>query len=153
MTQIELLEVMSDAIPEKITFYEQGALELEKPRLLPQDVDPVDCVGLVYRLITLDEGVQAVIILLIPKTLNLSMYQEVGNVIAGKLASDYRVQQHQGLKDLMISPPKTLDEHRIRKLLSSQKEQVSRLISHRHGEKTVKIQTVLLPSHGVIAHA
>jgi hypothetical protein len=127
-------QILVDYLPEHFEFYDQG-LVTRTQKSDDQFRVGQRTLGLAYRIYGDWEGM---IVLLIEQSLDLSMYSEIGNVIASRFAS----QLGDG-PDTLISPPMTLDPELIL-LYSKQNQRVAATYQHACEGKLIPLRVWIL---------
>lgn len=133
---------LSLALPERFPFFHLGevALELDSRQgLADDDAAAEDRARIAFRLLGELEGW---LVIAVDAAVDLSMYSELGNILASQLAN--RLHRDQG-REIMISPPEPLDPERWESLLASLPEEdrapVRRRYLHAHDGRVVPVDT------------
>ena len=137
----ESLSHASASLPESFSFYGFGAVarsrEAEKVKSLADIL--TGKAGVSFRLL----GDPAVLlIVLFDSSLDVSMYTEMGNILASKLCKNL---SEQGEGDLMITPPLMLGSEQLAKLLRTEFPFIHRSYEHVNQDQSVLIETLILP--------
>lgn len=97
------LALLSQLLPEKIEFYHLGEVRLEQPRsnmaLTGSDLDLRNRTAISF---TLRGELQAAVVLLVRQGLDISMYSELGNIIASRLVT--RLSDEREIDDVLSAP-------------------------------------------------
>jgi hypothetical protein len=127
-----------DALPQQITFYHLGEVILQGSQ--NQDLADLDSQGVLYKF---SGDFNAVLILLFARDLDISMYSELGNIIASQI-----VQQLSGAKDLdlMISPPQLLKEGQLKRITQNNPTFVQRTYGHFYKNSVIPVEALVMPA-------
>lgn len=133
-SETELQQIIVRALPLRFAFYNMGEVELQ------QETTPIDedVSAISYRMYG---DVKSLLIVLFPKGLDLSLYAELGNVIASKIAT--QLSSDTSL-DVMVSPPQILNEVQTQKLRLSQEHMIRRNYAHLYSNSLVQVETLIL---------
>ena len=134
------------ALPKEFEFYHLGKVKLQeaalaspRPDFFPAaSEDQVPAIGYSFR-----GDVTGVLILGVPGGADLSVYAELGNIIASQIATQLATQD--GL-DVMISAPNFLSSSALRKLVSGGTHIESRTYLHHLDQAAIAISAWIVPS-------
>lgn len=137
----ETLTDASASLPESFSFYGFGAVararEAERVKSLTEILSGK--AGVSFRLL----GEPAVLlIVLFDSKLDVSMYTEMGNILASKLCNNL---SEKGEGDLMITPPLSLTSEQLARLLRTDFPYIHRSYEHVDQDVKVLIETLILP--------
>ena len=147
------LERLSAALPEHFPFYHLGEVTSRESNEEPTPDE--DSVAISFRM---HGDLQGILIVLFERGLDVSLYTELGNIIASQTAT--RLNQQQAM-DVMISPPRLLAQGQVKNLLGSLENEntktprIRRTYLHTNGKVTVSVETLFLPipSEGLVGYA
>lgn len=137
------LELLSNALPEKFSFYHLGEITLapkDEKTALPSNLQ--DHVALGF---TLQGDWQAALVLIFDRGLDLSTYSEAGNIVASKLVT--RLSQEHGV-DLVLSPPTEIEEKQLGLLEKNSLNSAMRIYFHSYGKNLIPVQTWIFTGPG-----
>ncbi len=127
------------AFPEQIQLYHLGPVTIEKnaSAVAPSELSATDYFPLCFSFHGDQRGL---LLLLLDRNLDLSLYSELGNLLASAIATEL---SNQNGIDVMISPPYSLNESRLRELLAAND---SKLIRRTYLHQSVRVEAFILPS-------
>lgn len=130
------LKSVRESLPEQFDFYHLGSIQKASSEASRADllITP-DSINLSY-LIHGDE--RGVFLVSIAPGLDLSMYSEVGNILASRLSQGLSQAED---KDLLVSPPKPIPFKKALELIKSNSSWIHQTYVHQHGGQLVSIQT------------
>ena len=141
----EIIDFTS-ALPDRFEFYSLGSVQLQTPN---HEQSPLrETSGILYVL----EGDCRVFLTLFPKIdLDLSVYSEMGNIIAAKMALS--LEKSKGI-EWMISPPRILNRNEIEQIKTISSQHQAREYLHADEDRKVSIPLLItLPMGGEIGNA
>lgn len=147
------LESLGAALPEKFSLYHLGEVTGQPDAAKGELSSGDDSQAVSFRLHGDAEGV---LLVLFERGLDVSLYTELGNIIASQAVT--RLQQQKGL-EVMISPPRLLGREQLAKLLASLSSvaipHLRRTYLHTNGRVIVPVETLYLPilSEGMVGYA
>lgn len=143
------LRKISELLPDGFSFYEMGSVAQARSRASELRELIQDKNGVMFKL--LGEPA-AILIVLFDRALDVSMYSELGNILASQLCQRL---SELGEGDLMITPPLVLKPEQLGKLALMNSPFTQKSYEHRDGEKAVVIETLILPlsAEGQVGHA
>ncbi len=116
------IRLYENLLPKNFEFYSLGRISLQEP---PPNQNLInEATGIFF---TLEGSLKVFVTLLIAEGFDLSLYAEVGNIIAAKLA--YQLEQKQG-HEWMISHPRILSKRDIDQVASAAGPRVVRQYHH-----------------------
>jgi len=136
---LQTLAKISDSLPERFPFYSFGEVSRgDETRFTGQlDVESKQAVS--FRLLG---DPAALLVVLFEEGVDVSMYCELGNILASKLCQKL---SEGGEGDLMITPPLLLNEAQLRRLAHSNIPSIHRTYQHTYDNRTVLLETLILP--------
>lgn len=142
MTREEELSHLANALPSHFQFYHLG--EVEMTPLLNSFADTT---SIAYRL---SGEITALLVLSFAKELDMSIYSEVGNIIASRLVTQL---SEEGI-DVTISSPKHLDPKQIKLLLGNKESIIRRTYAHLLKNSVIPLEaTIFAASQEGIGYA
>jgi hypothetical protein len=136
----ESRESWSRALPEAFSFYHLGSVvTCPHPVLSPTFEENKTFIGF-----QLDADIRAILIVAFEKGLDLSLYSEMGNILASRLATE--ISQEIG-EDVLLSPPQMLSLGLLRKILQtpSKDSLIHRRYTHTHADTDIAVDAWILP--------
>ncbi len=135
----QMVTKLLSALPREFEFYHLGSVKLQeaalaapRPELFPAaSEDQVPAIGYSFR-----GDVSGVLILNVPGGADVSLYAEMGNIIASQVAT--RLARDEQL-DVMISAPNYLSSAALRKLLTGPSRLESRTYLHHLNDQAVTV--------------
>ena len=131
------IEQLSEALPSSFNFYHLGKVELQ-PDLQPPTYDALYGISFHLR-----GDLHAILVILLEKNLDLSLYSELGNILASKIANQLFVDRQLQVE---ISPPQTLSENQLASILQSGSSTTRKTYVHRYENKIFYLETLFVPS-------
>jgi hypothetical protein len=136
-----LISELTSALPEGFSFYHLGQVEPlptsgrldHSPSIYP------DSIGVAYRI---QGDLRGLFIIVLDKGLDVSIYSELGNILASRLASNLSSSED-GL-EIMISPPHVLNHSQLERLMRSQHPVIRKTYTHFDRNLSIPIQTLIL---------
>lgn len=143
MNSKENLSHLVNALPNRFDFYHLGEVSLQ-----PTDSDLPNSQAVAFHL---TGDLQAIMIVLFDKNLDISTYSELGNILASKVATYFN---HSTGLDLQISSPQLLTDVQTEHLVQNNQTIVRRTYTHIYDGKVIPLETLLLSAPvGGIGHA
>jgi len=136
------------AFPEKIELYHLGPVTIEKTASasLANELNASDFFPLCFSFHGDQRGL---LLLLLDRHLDLSLYSELGNLLASAIATEL---SNQNGIDVMISPPYSLNESRLKEILATNE---ARIIRRAYIHQSVRVEAFIIPSENApeVGHA
>jgi hypothetical protein len=134
-------ENLLEAFPQVVSFYHLGTVNASAPSttLTLTASELSEKVGLLFRFLGDFSGS---FLFLFDKGLDLSIYSELGNVLASQIAT-HLSENHE--RDILISPPHTLTHTQLVTLLKSSQPRFQQTYFHKHEKNLATIHTFMLP--------
>lgn len=127
----------SAVLPQHFQFYHLG--EVSSKALFNKTENPLkDALAVGYQI---KGDIQAVVLVIFDRGLDLSVYSELGNVLASQIANQLHSQK--GF-DVLISPPQILSESLFENIQRSQKPLLKRTYAHVYHNFVIPIETWIL---------
>jgi len=123
-----------DAFPTQFEFYHLGTVE---QKTLDFSLNE-DFTAVMYRI---HGDIHATFLLFFEKSLDPSVYSELGNVLASRIVSQLHAQE--GM-DLMISPPKLLNPDQVAKILKGMSPAIRKTYAHFYKNSVIPVESVVL---------
>ncbi len=142
--EIKTLSDLESALPEALPFYHLGEVHLSH-EILASNTDLVDMEVMAYSFMG---DVRGLLMVLVDKGLDSSVYAELGNLIAARTAS--KLANEKAL-DVLISPPRKLEARQVQKIIDLGSMIIHRTYLHLHRGVTIPVQTWILPHTAVEA--
>jgi hypothetical protein len=137
MEYSENLKQLAGALPQSFEFYNLGQVSLtESTQTFPTQ----DCTAIGFRLYG---DVTALLILLFPLGLDVSLYSEMGNILASRIAN--QLTSHNKM-EVMVSPPSPISEDQFEQLIRRTTGMIRRSYVHLYKSTVIPVETVILPS-------
>ena len=137
-SETETTFLLTKALPVGFSFYNMGTVEMlsaDSAQTQAGEVSDFPEPGLSIGYQFVGE-LRGLILIMIPDGLNLSMYMELGNILASRIAT--YLSNEEGI-DVMISPPKVMTEQNLQHFTRIESE-VSRTYYHRYGNCVVRLK-------------
>lgn len=152
-----LFSKIADALPDHFPFYDLGEVESAGHRL-PEEISPQnsfeDCYAVAFRFYG---DVSATLLVVFDKGLDVSVYSELGNILASHAATEL-ARDHDDAQ-LMISPPRVLGEKQMARLLKERGPFLQRAYLHFCRDapggagKEIPVRVIVLPTPDGGGHA
>jgi hypothetical protein len=122
-------------LPNQFDFYHLGEVERceQGDELFLDDLSSV-----AYKI---NGDVNGLMITLVPQGLDLSVYSELGNILASRLAT--ALTEKLGL-DVMISSPSLLKVEELQRLLERNYQRITSTYQHRYQGTSVRVEVLIL---------
>jgi hypothetical protein len=144
----QTLSRISASLPDRFTFYGYGEVS---SRDSTGDLESLTAnkIGVSFRVLG---SPAALLIVLFENRLDVSMYSELGNILASKLCQKL---SEQGEGDLMITPPVLITPTQLGRLSKMKLPFVHRSYQHLDDDRIVPVETLILPisAGGQVGHA
>lgn len=133
------------SLPQSFDFYHLGKVKIIEEESLENDnfKELLNSLahkrGIGLRIHTLEEDLNAYMIVLIDADLDLETYSELGNILASQISNNLSRNQI----DSYITPPHILSVFQLRKAVASQRPQIQREYIHLFKDKMIPIQTLI----------
>ncbi|OFZ18365.1 MAG: hypothetical protein A2X94_12515 [Bdellovibrionales bacterium GWB1_55_8] len=139
---------LMNALPEQFDFYHLGTVNLEPEHTHPiSEKLPDDAMAVAFQL---SGDVSAALVLHFEKGLDPSIYSEMGNVIASRVATNLSKMEN---LDILVSPPRLLSEKHWENLSQGHKL-TGRTYLHLHRGISIRLHAILInPPQGNTGHA
>jgi hypothetical protein len=141
----DLITSLQNRLPKGFDFYHLGNVEIREQKILTHellDLKLEDMVGVTFHF---QGDFRGILLILVEKGMDMSIYSEMGNILAGRIA----VELFQDGYDVMISPPRIIQEvlenENLMKLLKSDDKKIHGKYAHVYQSSAVFIETVLIP--------
>ncbi|MEO5969098.1 MAG: hypothetical protein ABIQ95_04160 [Bdellovibrionia bacterium] len=136
-------EQLSEALPSSFNFYHLGKVELQ-PDLRNPVYGSFDAAGDLPCGIGfyIQGDLNATLVILLEKNLDLSIYSELGNILASKITNQLYVDRQ---LQLTISPPQPLSEYQLVNVLKNKLSTIRKIYIHRYENQIVYLETLLVP--------
>jgi hypothetical protein len=133
-------ETLLAALPASFPFYHLGEVRAAEGMAADQSAfDLSRSIGIGFSLLGDARGL---ILMVFNSTLDLSIYTEIGNTIASKIATQLSVSDGVGV---MISPPRSLTPDQVARLMSGRTPLIQKTYTHVHRDDAVPILVWALP--------
>jgi hypothetical protein len=139
-------EQIVESLPYSFNFYHLGKVELQnhlpdhfQDSLSDESKSLASGIGFHLR-----GDLNATLAILFDRDLDLSIYSEVGNILASKIANQLFLDRQLQVE---ISPPQLLSEIQLETILMSGPSTIRKAYVHQYDDKMVYLQTLLVPSH------
>ncbi len=136
-----------EALPSSFNFYHLGKVELlsesdfpASPHLPPSPLSDETSHGLSFHL---RGDLNATFIVLFRKDLDLSIYSELGNILASKIANQLLVEKN---LQIAISPPHALSNQEMERLFEIESFPVRRTYVHQYENRFIYLETLFMSS-------
>jgi chemotaxis protein CheY-P-specific phosphatase CheC len=139
------LDLIAESLPRSFSFYHLGQIELQDEAEVLSATGHLGFLASVDRVAAayvLQGEVRGVLVLVFDQGLDVSTYSEAGNIIASQLANG--LEERQGMV-VSISPPRILSGGQLQNLLGNG-QGVARTYLHRHGNRVIPLQALLVPA-------
>jgi hypothetical protein len=143
MQKFPELETLGQALPGTFSFYHLGQIspETQKDDGRFTDASQIERADRSALGIRIQGDVQALMLVLVDEGLDLSIYSEVANVLASRLATQLSAQHD---IDVVISAPVALSPSRLNDLLKPGQSVLSKRYYHYHAGATIGVDAVLI---------
>jgi hypothetical protein len=84
---------------------------------------------------------RGVLVILIEKGLDISIYSELGNILASRIATELNSDGY----DVMVTPPRLLQSAQIERLIQTPHKKIHGKYQHLYQSTVVPVETVLIP--------
>lgn len=137
------------ALPDRFSFYHLGEVELipeessegniaHSEDLLAQMLESgSQLIGLSFS-----GDLRGLILICVDKSLDLSTYMEMANIIASRMATKLADEEDM---DVLISPPRTVQAHLVRGLIHSDQPKIRRTYFHQNQGTVIPVHAWILP--------
>jgi hypothetical protein len=132
----DLLSRLEDSLPKKFDFYHLGSAELK-----PLECDFNESCAIAFRLYG---ELNAVLVVLFEKGLDVDTYSEFGNIIASQLVTHLNSNE---AFDIMISPPRVLQTEQLEWMAQQSKPAIRRTYAHLFNNLVIPVETLILPAN------
>ena len=136
-----MIDRLIDSLPSSFPFYHLGQVAQLTQGTIESETELASS-DLIAVAFTFQGETHGVLALLFNQDLDVSIYSEMGNIIASQMANT--LQLSHGL-DVSISPPRLLTHHQLKKLLSGSHGKV-RTYLHQHEGRVIPLQTFVVSS-------
>jgi len=141
---------LENFFPSGFDFYHLGKVETDPSTPADAQVSELLSATTVAVGFRLEGDLRALLIVLFDTSLDVSLYCEVGNIIASRLTHSLTLGQSQ---DIILSPPWILTPAQRQALPWSDQPLARKTYIHKTEGKTIRIQTLLFSQGGQTAHA
>ncbi len=132
------LEILATALPEQFEFYHLGPVHLSpSPKTEDYEWSERHAIGIAFA-----GDMKALLVLLLEKHLDPSIYSELGNIIASQLSN--RLYSEKGL-EVLISPPVEISTQRLNQILNKESKMIRKTYVHSYKNLLIPIETLILP--------
>jgi len=128
-----LLDQLSIGLPRSFDFYHLGQVR-EINNNVP---DLKNKTGVAFNVYSTDDNSQACVIAIFDSRLDVSMYTEMGNIMASHATGN--------IKPAMMTPPRILNELRLRSILENRSELNYRSFVHDYQNQAVPVHIAIVP--------
>jgi hypothetical protein len=131
---------LSQALPSSFNFYHLGTIELQSsPPQTSSILEDQAVIGLAFKL---NGDLNASFILLVEPDLDLSIYSEVGNILASKLVNQLYSSHN---LQVGITPPYQLSYKQIIKIMGEGSPFTRQTYFHVYENQIIQLETLLVP--------
>ncbi|MGK5086301.1 hypothetical protein WDW86_01985 [Bdellovibrionota bacterium FG-2] len=148
-----IYETLQMALPESFPFYHLGEVTKLTPALPHEKKIPVLAPSDELKTIgySLQGDFQGVLLVQFDRSLDFSVYAEMGNIIASQLVTTLSARKEM---DLAVSPPQKISKSVFQSLLKVGKDFPYHQYIHKHGNVEVTVHAwIILTSSGDRGHA
>ncbi|MDR3608557.1 MAG: hypothetical protein P4M08_14430 [Oligoflexia bacterium] len=141
---MDFLETLGKSLPEKFPFYHLGEVAVaETPGagLILADAAEIEIADRSALGIRLQGDVRATLLVLIDEELDLSIYSEIANILASRLATELSANHD---LDLMISAPSAVSPARLASILQPGRNVFKKHYLHRYSGLTLPVDAVVI---------
>lgn len=141
------LEILARSLPEQFPFYHLGEVALTEEPPTSWSEEGVNAFAFSLR-----GDIEGLLLVAVDSAEDASLYSEVGNLLASGLAN--KLDSAEGL-DIVISPPQPIETARLRALLESPADGLSKVEKtylHRYENKLVPVRTLLITAVTGVVH-
>jgi len=132
---------LKEALPKEFSFYHLGSVEMRSQREFTETNAELILEDLNAVAFSFQGDFRGVLIILVEKGLDVSIYSELGNILASRLATELT---HDGY-DVMITPPRLLQAPQLERLIQTPQKKIHGKYQHLYQNTTVPVETVLIP--------
>jgi len=137
----EFLGNLKNAMPKEFSFYHLGSVEMQSTRELETQNSELALDDLNAVAYSFQGDFRGVLVVLVEKGLDVSIYSEMGNILASRMATELMQDGY----DVMISPPRLLQTEQLDKLMKTSLKKIQGKYAHLYQNTTVPIDVLLIP--------
>jgi len=143
----EFISLLSRSLPQSFDFYHLGNVEAQSCIVLKpikENVRISDDLSLLgYNLTTLNESMSAVLVLIFDRSLNESMYSELGNILVSRIIN--KLDNIEEPLEAVVSPPFKLKNATFERILATCKISFDHYYIHHINDTPITVRMMIVP--------